>query len=361
MTGGLPKTRIATVLGEQRARLGSYDRLAERIARASGGEGIDRRKLKKLVEGEEDVTLKLSELGRIDAYLGQFGEGLSEKPLFEAPGLLQALGESGNVALLYGSYPRTDPVRTELIHWDIRSVAVLMRDIQRFGRGAHFDMHDIMNVEQDRTNPESIGIWPTLSGRDGPSMVSIGSPRACKASELMLAEMFGIDPFSVPDAGVKSLPFYFVWASDRVYIDSSFALPPKTFKLPDDALAARIRTGERGLAGLKVGQKFYHSSPENRSSTAYGVIAAQRRENGQVWLVLSGLAGPATFACARVLHSLLAALPREHEAGTPSSVIWFVVEAMITLDESQEAPGDVRRLTGQRIHSGPYYWPEPIP
>ena len=380
MTGQVPKTRLARVLLEQRKRLGSYDRIAEQISRACEGEGIDRRKLKKLAEGG-DVTLKISELARMDAYLSQIGEGLTQKPLFEAPGILQALGESGDVALLYGSYPHPDVKRTDLVHWDIRSAATLTRDIQRFGQGTHLRMHDIFNREgEEITGKES---WFELLEDDGPSVVSIGSPRACPATEAILAKMFDKDIGRTPVFPQTPLPFYLVWPSNKKRsLRSSFSIPPRGFETYDKENNLGFLEDHDALGGLLTTEKFYcdrkirkmestnrgteERDAENTSqqtvverSTSHGIIAAQRRPNGRLWLVLSGLSGPATYACAKLLQSVLVALPSPGRTGEPSPVMWLVVSASILWKDSESMPGDARVLTGQQLVGDPRYWSPP--
>ena len=105
-TGGAVQTkivnlRLARVLASEARRLGSFNQLAEEIRNVSGGL-IDRRKLKRLTEGV-DVSIRLKELVALDAYLGRLGEGLSEKPLFDRPGILEALGHSGEVLIFFGA------------------------------------------------------------------------------------------------------------------------------------------------------------------------------------------------------------------------------------------------------------------
>jgi hypothetical protein len=83
------------------------------------------------------------------------------------------------------------------------------------------------------------------------------------------------------------------------------------------------------------------------------VIAAQRRRTGQVWVVLCGLSGPATYGAARALKSIAAALPRG-DMSSHSPVLWAVVEVGL---ERTQVQGDNRRVVSQRVTQGPAAWP----
>ena len=54
---------------------------------------------------------------------------------------------------------------------------------------------------------------------------------------------------------------------------------------------------------------------DGNSWVIYGVIAAQRRAAGNVWLVVSGLAGPATDAAAMMVKDLKLAQDAARSAG----------------------------------------------
>ena len=273
MTEQIPKTRLARVLFEQRQRLGSYDRIADQISRACDGEGIDRRKLKKLAEGA-DVSLKLSELGRIDAYLSRIGEGLAEKPLFEAPGILQALGESGDVALLYGSYPRREEMRTDLIHWDIRSAATLTRDIQRFGKGVNLDMHDIVNLGTEHITGQEP--WFDLLKRRRPLCGFHRLPARLSGQRGAV----GTECSAGPEAG-RQLPMEELTAlllscgrQAKREVRSAFSILPSAFEAVDADLELGFLGDKKAVGGLLLKDRFLCDRRTAESRTV-------RKQNGR--------------------------------------------------------------------------------
>ena len=149
--------RLASVLAREARRLGSFDQLAKDIYKFSGGL-VDRRKLKRLTEGV-DVSIRLKELVALDAYLGRIGEGLSEKPLFDRPGILEALGHSGDILIFFSAYPRESLERTDIIHWDIESLAEVIRDINRYGSAVHLEIEKVMNLPPGQRSREKIESW----------------------------------------------------------------------------------------------------------------------------------------------------------------------------------------------------------
>ena len=61
---------------------------------------------------------------------------------------------------------------------------------------------------------------------------------------------------------------------------------------------------------------------------SYGVIAAQRRPEGQIWVVIAGLTGPGTYAAATCLNAVEAPLPNAEDPHR-GQVLWAVVEATV--------------------------------
>ena len=88
----------------------------------------------------------------------------------------------------------------------------------------------------------------------------------------------------------------------------------------------------------------------------YGVIAAQRRPAGNVWLVVSGLTGPATHAAAMKVKEITAEIPWAQ--GQPSKVLWVPVKVKIKAGPPTPFGGDIREIVGADFDGEPRIWPE---
>ena len=346
--------RLASVLAREARRLGSFDRLAKEIKVISGAL-VDRRKLKRLTEGV-DLSIRLKELVALDAYLRRLGEGLSEKPLFDGPGILEALGRSGEVLVFFGAYPRDDLERTDIIHWDIESLASLIRDINRYGNAVHLEIEKVMNLRPGQRSRENLESWKRHLLDDGPSLVSIGSPRACRASEFMLAEMFGTEPYVVPAGASKSLPFQFAWPPQGRRRRSSFTMGARELRRQAPEIVEEIGVENGRAEALKIGDQVLGVDTSKAGWNSYGIIAAQRRRTGKIWLVLAGLSGPATLATASAVQLVMNEMPKPDQPGQNSLIIWCVVEARIEQDPS--LLGDSRILKDRMLLGKPRYWPK---
>lgn len=347
--------RLSNVLQREERRWGSFHRLADRIFQISGVP-VDRRKLARIVAGE-NVTFRVSELAALDAYLALYGEGLAEKPLFEPSGILAAIASGGAIKFLLASDPIQNLRNIDISHWDVRSMIEVMREVQRNGQ-LQVDVEEVVFRSGDE--PAVIDYrrenwYRNLTGQPG-AQVCIGSPRVARASEIMLSEMFGVDPFAPQETGEAALPFYFFWPKKQRYFRSSFVddKPSAVVRLPGgDKAYSRIKAG---AMGLRLGEKLLTASSQLEATTSYGIIAAQRRHNGQIRLVLAGLSGPSTLAAARAVGGIAETIPRG-EPNQDSPVLWAVVEASIAVDKGLS--GERRLVRGQRINYGPKVWPGP--
>jgi hypothetical protein len=346
--------RLARVLAREKESLGSFDKLAQAIKKVAQV-SVDRRKLKRMVEGE-DVSIRLKELVALDAYLSRKGEGLAEKPLFDRPGILEALGRSGEVLIFYGAYARERLGRTDIIHWDIESVAEVIRDINRYSSGVHPEIEKVMNLPPGEGPLERLESWKRHLLDDGPSLVSIGSPIACRASEFMLAEMFGTKPYVVPSGDRGQLPFNFVWPPRKRTRRSSLAQDADDIKDLAPEFAEKIRIENSKAEALRIGELLLQADTSKPAWNSYGIIAAQRRRTGKIWLVLAGLEGPATLATASAVRLITSDMPTPEQPGQNSRVIWCAVEARVEKDPS--LPGDSRVLKDSMLLVKPRYWPE---
>jgi hypothetical protein len=77
----------------------------------------------------------------------------------------------------------------------------------------------------------------------------------------------------------------------------------------------------------------------------FATVVAQRRKEGQIWVVISGISGPATMAASMILDRIEAALPtsvKEH-----GKVMWGVVKTQVITKKTPQTGstvGDYRDL-----------------
>ena len=360
--------RLAKTLGERLFKEGSYTALAQAISEANGlrtdengnrpKDAVDRRKLKNIVDGDEKLVFSVGELRALDRYLERYGHGLAYTPLFAKPDLLQSLADSGDVTFLLGSKPERDNFRVNFSHWDVLAMGEIQRSVNAFAPHVYFDIREV------RLQPDLDGTLRSIDesecsqllSDDGPSVVSLASSRANPASDLMLSEMFGRATFAdVPMDEKRSLPFHLVWPSTQNYI------VPSCFHLSDcdlgryDRSAAEIVRNERAAA-LVVGEEVWVDGLTRKGyGSTYGICVAQRRRRGQVWMVLAGLTGPATYATARLVKQMGTGLQGD-ELGGHSPVYYTPIRGKI---EPEGGPSDhPPYLTGQVIVQDSRAWPE---
>ena len=374
---------LSTLIRRLLEKEGGASRLARLIKAANDQVGekksVGHRTLKKLAYEPEHVQLSYTQLVALDNYLSSVGEGLDRNPIFHKRGVLDCLVETPRVAFLLGSTPRQWEQRNDVSRWDTRSVARLLHEIclrsaalQAQLRGVEFEFADVLldfpvRLEKLATEP-----WYQLLEDQQCSVIAFGSSRACHASEIMLAQMFGVTPFHKPSLTDPLLPFYFIWpggqsgesgrsAKPRLKgnppgFQSHFAWTPDDIEEKDPALARAIRRGK--AFGFYFDGKLYPVSPGPGAFPMYAVIAAQRRSGSQVHVVIAGISGPATHAAATLVRKITAALP--HVPGEDSQVLYVPVETQIRTDPSRSRRGDVREVLSCRFLCPPKWWPAPV-
>jgi len=360
------QVRLAGVIQKQEKHTRGYAALArlvtEAFYRASdskwqrGAETtdvIDRRKLRRLAQGDLDVVLSLRELRALDIYLEPFGEGLAYRPLFEKPDLVQTLADSSDVTFLLGS--RMAGEDRSFPHWDVLSMALLSRRLTASGANVRLDIRDVpMYPEFKWSDPKRPDDWLSLFEDGGPSLVCFASNRTMAASEYMLSRMFEVEPFEeAADFDQDRLPFHFVWNPNLERVqDSSFRYGLEELESIDPTAAAQVRAGQ-GSALVFDDRAVVDRVTARHWGDAYGVCVAQRRASGRVWLLLGGVSGPGTFAAARKASSVPIRLP---EAGTRkhSAVHWAVISGRVP--EEHAADNQLLRALDEQMVTTPRTW-----
>jgi len=356
-----PTLRLQHLVAREIKKVGTVNRLAQLVAEANLRAGfkrtVDHRTLRKIRDNPEGVGLTLDILLALNEYFKQFGEGLHKLPILTTRGLVEPLSDASKLAFMVGAKPRPAERRVDWSRWDALALAELVREASRFDRRQEFDIEDVLWRSPVDASAIKAEKWYSLLDTERTAVISIGSPLAALSSEIMLARMFGVAPFEPPRFTTKSpLPFYFVWLPRVSHgCRSAFGLTWKDLALDFKDLAKSVRAN-RSSAFILDGAP--HASPaEGKSWTMYGIIAAQRRACGSVWLVVSGLVGPATLAAARLVRQVNAELPSAEDQN--SAVLWVPVKASIkTGQASSVVSGDLREILEAELVGEPRLWPK---
>ena len=357
------QVRLQAALEREFKDATTYVELERRLRSAVSGESesessgelektIDRRKLRRLAASDEDVPITFSELHTLDVFLRRRGHG-GLSSIFRSTDLLQSISELPTTTFFLGFQPASSPeARTWISHWDLCSVTELLHGLYRFHYASRLKvkLEEVQLREHPTVEQMSDESWYELikSEQTSQSLISIGSPKACHASEVMLAEMFGVKPFESGGTEPRQdLPFQFEWTMEQLErTPSSFAFARTSAK----SLPAPFRNfSSFSLHYLGV---CYEVPMEEKQWRDYGVIVAQRRGNGNIWAVCAGLSGPATLASARMLASEqidLAPLRRNQPHSDP---VVCIVEADVKQD-STPSQGDRRKVLRERFRREP--------
>lgn len=312
---------------------------------------VDRRKLSEIVEGK-NVVLSLEELIALNCYLERYNLGLSSEPIFDKPDLIDILIERGDLIFFVGSRHTHKGAHIELSHFDVNSFAAILRRINQVSSNVNVELMPVLRQEERSSSERALADekWVELLDDDGLSVVSIASPRANLATEAMLAKMFQTDPFDRGELSDPRLPCYFVWPEET---HSCIALDPKDLAQVD-ADVARAVTEEGQRAFYYDGKLLAAEPPRLFPHKTYGVVFAQRRRKGQVWIVIAGLSGPATYATALALRTIPMSLPPA-DPQRHSAVIWAPIESQIELDHGY--PGmEIPKVVSQQLLQSSEFW-----
>jgi hypothetical protein len=307
--------------------------------------------LKKLKEGDPSVGVTRTMLIAFSLYWPE----LTQQPAFVMPGIYEALVATPKVVFTLGAKPRTAERRNDISHWDALSLAELLTRCSKQDLEHEFDIR--YGLWHDTVNPKHITTesWYGILEEDQSSVVSIGSPLVSLSSEVMLARMMGVAPFISSGSQFRTqMPFFFAWRWKAAgKFQSAFGLSPQELQSFDPKIAAEVR---RNRASAFVLDRTAHSvAAKGKSWIMHGIIAAQRRAAGNVWLVVSGLAGPATYAAALKVKDITEELP--WSMGNPSKVLWVPVRVHVETRENTRQGGDIREIGSAEFEGGVRFWP----
>jgi hypothetical protein len=361
--------RLKAILDTLLKSHGSWNNLENEMRNA--GCPVDRRKLTSVWFGRKaDVKLSLVELDNLDRYLHlQRLPGL--KIVFQPKSLSAAMARTGTVRVWLG-FKQTwgtaeQDGQTTASHWDVRSMSFLFDQLY----GASDANVGILTKEVPLSENDGLSAdWLTqlqqsnwyhelhdLSQRE--SLITVGSPKACHATEWILARMFGVPGFTC-NPGVEKLPFWFEY-SPRLLESHPSAFACAAEDVPE---AAPPRSRRFDIYALVFNDKRYALDFNEQSWTEYGVIATQRRTGGQIWTVVAGMSGPTTYAAARKAVAINHEFGHTTDAEGNSPVYCRAVQALVKREPEPSRPGDNRSVQEMDFLGDPIIWPEvqpPVP
>lgn len=295
---------------------------------ASNPTAIDRRKLDRIAAGDDGVNLHLWELRLLASYFERkYGVDLTETPVFEKVNIYEPLTSGGKVCFLFGMRPEATEKANSLRLWDLRSMTVIAEEVYQTRHRVELDWQFIEPTPAKNLEDKS----------DEWNLISIGSPRANVATEILLSRMFGVTPFqTMTPRADPILPFSFVWSQP---VQSAFAATDTA--LQAHAVAAEYTALKTGNAsGMLINGRAHVVDNSYTTALIPGVIAAQRMANQKIVVVVAGLSGPATFGAAKLLKEFTAELPPASSDPASTGVLWAAVG--VTVSAKPGAPGDPR-------------------
>ncbi len=358
--------RLKAILDVLLKSHGSWNALE--IAMRIAGCPVDRRKFTSVWRGRRpDVKLSLAELDNLDRYLRlQRLPGLES--VFRPRSLSAAIARTGTVRVWLGfkqTWGTADQDgQTTGSHWDVRSMSFLFDELH----GASDANVGILTKEVPlNENDGSSEEWLTQlqqsqwyrdlhdhSQRD--SLITVGSPKACHATEWVLARMFGVAGFT-RNPGVEKLPFWFEYSPRLLESHpSAFACPAE--EVPATATA---RSRRFDIYALAFNNKRYALDFNEQSWMEYGVVATQRRAGGQIWTVVAGMSGPTTYVAARKAVAINYEFGHTTDSEGNSPVYCRAVQALVKRDPEPTRPGDNRTVQEMDFLGDPVIWPEVQP
>jgi hypothetical protein len=358
--------RLKAILDTLLKSHGSWNNLENEMRNA--GCPVDRRKLKSVWFGRRaDVKLSLVELDNLDRYLHlQRLPGL--KMVFQPKSLSAAIARTGTVRVWLGfkqTWGTADQDgQTTASHWDVRSMNFLFGELYRES-DANFGI--LTNEVPLNENDGSSETWLAQlqqsswchdlhdhSQRD--SLITVGSPKACHATEWVLAKMFGVPGFA-RNAAVDKLPFRFEY-SPRLLESHPSAFACEAEELP---ATAPPRSRRFDIYALVFNNTRHALDFNEQCWMEYGVIATQRRAGGQIWTVIAGMSGPTTYVAAKKVVAVNYEFGGTTDAEGNSPVYCRAVQALVKRHSEPTRPGDNRSVQELDFLGDPVIWPEAQP
>jgi hypothetical protein len=332
---------ITLAIRERAEKEGGFAVLAKKVEELDPQKkGIDRRKLKKMAEGD-GFTISPQELIVLDHYLSPFGLGLGERPLFIRRPLLESFIRSEGVDLCVASFPEVEAERNAVSLWDIKAFNRLQNELQSRRRDLRLQLKDIFLGQHTPLDND----FKKLLDDPKVNLICIGSPRANPLAEFILKKVFEGTP-------TTQLPFGFWWENESRTQKSRFTVPTRQALEMFRSLGIDNETRRKRSAIILQGRsnaELLLVEPKNVGPWKdYGLFIVHRQKNGKLLALLAGLSGPATFAAAEWLSETAISLPAP---SVPNASLIITLEC--TIEEIKDSLGDRRRIIGQRLYGEP--------
>jgi hypothetical protein len=263
---------------------------------------LEYRKLARILDrgSDADFVFSISELRALDRFFSLRDKSLCDVPIFyRTKNLLEYFFENKKIAFMmatrYQALARTETIS----RWDLRAMQLLFKkgSFENIKTEIYDVFHHASNfgeIEQEE--------WVGVFDKRRTSVVSLGSPFACHASERLLADVFAVEAFQSPDTGCGNrLPMYFYWSNQgerQGVAGSALLLDQKGIRVlfgNKSGIAKKVKGVDRAII---VGDRCFVSQQTGRS---YGLLIAQRRNPGCIYAAIIGAYGPDTLAVARCL------------------------------------------------------------
>jgi hypothetical protein len=323
------------------------------------GYRISRSLMRGMLSNPDGVAFTRKHLVALHIYFrATQGISFQHTPILESRGIYEALGDKQRLVFMYGAKPRPEEQRTDNSRWDTRSNGELIQQFTLAG-----GQHKIESMDVLWSHPVDPAViraepWFHVIEDDQASIVSIGSPLAALSSEVIMARMFGVTPFMPPKVTKRhQVPFFFVWLH-KIAADfrSAFGLSVEDLETDHPSLSERVQSN--ASTAVVIGDEVRESPTLANEWTMYGIIAAQRRAAGNVWLVVAGLHGPATFGAATVVKDICEELPWPSKG--KSTVLWVPVKVLVRAGQARATDGDIREVVKAELEGSPRFWTPPV-
>ncbi len=325
---------------------------------------IDKRTLVKISEGMENVQLTVGQLKALHRYMQVCREpGLLERPLFYTEdNLLQSFLPEGRVTNLLGSRPIADKgggyFSQSISTNDVRAMTAMLEASPL--RNRQFRVADFVATENGTAKRSEEEYDRKLSPSSQGAVIAFGSPRANRGSEVLACRMMGLTPFEQPRSDCR-LPCRFVFE-----VSSGTAAPGSALFIPKQE-ASQVLCGDareafrsfraRSQRATIIGQDTVYISDDEipQDGACYGVLLAQRRDNGDVGMCVWGTSSPATVGLSQLVaepdRGIKRKLPDYRDTWARQPILVAVAKAEVELQKAGKGQSD-RRVVHNPVFVG---------
>lgn len=350
----MAKLQVARVLAELRRDFPNFKSMSAAINSAvkklsAAGKAPDFRKLESIINGE--TAPNLEHWKAIEAFLRTKGHlGLESIRVFEPESLLRSVVECGRVTFYLPSIVQeivgAKGARREYIsNWDLRAFYSITDDVNEIWPQVRIEVKAVPPLPEDK-HPKDVEWNHYVMERDV-TYCSIGSPLVNPLSGYLLGKIFNVkEPFLPRPHHGPPIPFCFSWYprdgdSGRRSYESAFAEGPDDLTNERDVsseLVEEIRN--KNAQAFRFRNELFVARVKQEEHEQFGIVAAQKREGGETYLVVCGLSGPSTLACAEMVPQIKRSIP-DLENGNVSRIIFEAIRCKVH-EVADKAYGDLR-------------------